>query len=320
MYFAESANLRVSCLCTTFLLGWCCVTFLAVGQEKRVEFPKSDVKGAVKVYIDDCTKERTIRRRQFSERDLVAHYGAELVPELESLYNDDSLCTDAYLALLALGAEGRDDRGRMAAISCIVRNLEKEMHCNVGSRTLVYYYSNFSSACFTSDTREPLRELLNGMLQKETPPKDEIILLSGTSGDSALIPLLKKLDSRMKQDKEEEFPLRRRVALQACARLGDKEAIRECIAVLDVLPEEYRKTRELETLSYIRQPEAVEYIKTFLFSDKKEPDCGMDCFGVSFHSRASDALHMMLPDFPDNASLEEQRKWMSEQKEWKIRR
>jgi len=88
-------------------------------------------------------------------------------------------------------------------------------------------------------------------------------------------------------------------ALKAKARMGDKDAIQQCISMVDsVSDEDYKVETLLKQLEYIRQPEAVEYIKQFLYSDKVPPQLSHDAFELPYSHRAIANLQKMIVGFP----------------------
>jgi hypothetical protein len=57
--------------------------------------------------------------------------------------------------------------------------------------------------------------------------------------------------------------------LRARARMGVKEDILRCIDLVESHPDEdYRVTWLLHGLSYVRQPEVINYLQKYLNSDK----------------------------------------------------
>jgi len=93
-------------------------------------------------------------------------------------------------------------------------------------------------------------------------------------------------------------------ALQALARMGDKNAIDRCIAIVDSETDEFLKVSVLlSSIAYIRQPEAVEYIKKYLYSYKWDPYAGPCVIGISYTERAAQYLEKMIVGFPTLAEV-----------------
>jgi hypothetical protein len=111
-------------------------------------------------------------------------------------------------------------------------------------------------------------------------------------------------------------------------RMGVKEDIQRCTELVESHPDEdYRVTRLLHQLAYIRQPEIVNHLHKYLNSDKSERYKGPDAMVKTYGQRAAMALAEMLEGFPgrediggDQETIERCRKWMSEQTEWEITR
>lgn len=114
--------------------------------------------------------------------------------------------------------------------------------------------------------------------------------------------------------------------LRARARMGVKEDIARCIKLMESYQSENRKLGfGLKDISYVRQPEVVDYIYLYLKSDKMCPDLGADVIRISYAQRAAMLLATMLEGFPGNQYHYENekiikycREWMAKQKEWKI--
>jgi len=112
-------------------------------------------------------------------------------------------------------------------------------------------------------------------------------------------------------------------ALRARARMGIREDIQRCIELVESHPDEdYRVAWLLDQLSYVRRPEVVSYLQTYLNSDKLERYKGADTIRLSHGQRAGMALAKMLRGFPgkkdsgvNKEGMKRCRKWMTEQKE-----
>ncbi len=115
----------------------------------------------------------------------------------------------------------------------------------------------------------------------------------------------------------------------ARARIGIKEDIVECIELAEsVKDSNERVLRVLPQIAYIRQPEAIEYLKKYLDSDGHlPPTTPIARFGESYSHWVMDILAKSLKNFPVKQKLgrnytqediELCRKWTSEQTEWQI--
>ena len=97
------------------------------------------------------------------------------------------------------------------------------------------------------------------------------------------------------------------------ARWGDDGAIREAINLVDAMEDAEDRVVFMGRLGYIRQPEVVEYLKRYLFSDVVYETNSRDLIPVSEANNAAEALGRMLEGFPKKGSIEEQRAWMNAQ-------
>ena len=142
----------------------------------------------------------------------------------------------------------------------------------------------------------------------------QLLLIAGATGDKSFLPKLKQI-----QQYQQDTTIQARNDLRALARLGDKEAIQECIRMVDSLPTPIDRLLSLRKLSYVQQPEVVEYIWRYLESDEIEsyPNSN-DLAEPPFYTRASWALSSMLVDYPYNEPIEKQREWMKYQYKWKF--
>ena len=88
-------------------------------------------------------------------------------------------------------------------------------------------------------------------------------------------------------------------ALKAQARMGDKDAIQRCIAIVDSeSDEDFKVITLLKHISYIRQPEAIDYISQFLYSDKMLSSGGPDFKVCSYAFYAARELESIVVGFP----------------------
>lgn len=116
----------------------------------------------------------------------------------------------------------------------------------------------------------------------------------------------------------------------ARARIGIKEDITKCIELAEIVKDSNERVlRILPDIGYIRQPEAIEYLKKYLESNKRLHPTTPGLPGELYASQVMHILAESLENFPvkkkeaRNYTQEEIdlcRKWMSEQSEWVIRR
>lgn len=174
------------------------------------------------------------------------------------------------------------------------------------------------SVLMESDFNSASRVLLGNALdivQKNTGQlafSDQVILATGRAGVGEAVPRLKEIDLVQRAGKSSDVnPFAGRSALLAMARLGDKAALKEVIAVLEGMEDPEARALNLQMLGYVRQPEVIEYLKRFLFSDTVYDTKGRDVLPTSEPERASWTLASMLDGFPVQESIEEQRAWMN---------
>ncbi len=105
----------------------------------------------------------------------------------------------------------------------------------------------------------------------------------------------------------------------ALARMGDPMAIRYVIDRVENSKDEVRRvTRALDDLAFIRQPEAVEVIIKYLFSDKSTPASPPDVGSVRYAYYAAKALEEIIEGFPawianTEAGVARARHWITQQ-------
>ena len=110
--------------------------------------------------------------------------------------------------------------------------------------------------------------------------------------------------------------------------MGIKDDIDKCIELSESEKDENERVlRILPNIGYIRQPESVKYLNKYLQSDKRLLPTNPGSLGESYASRI---LHIFAESF-ENFPIQKReqrgyrqdqidlcRKWMAEQKEWKI--
>jgi hypothetical protein len=180
----------------------------------------------------------------------------------------------------------------------------------------------FTASVFSEGARARLVQLL------AYPPEDrsalsEIILLVGVADIKSQIPVLKALLSD-----SDKYDGGRNLApgppsweaRKARARMGVEKDIRYCIRVVESEPDPDRRILSgLQDLSYIRQPEIVDYLRKQLDSRARIVPPGMEEHGPIRHAAyAVGALHTMMLGFPiqkhyyaiTNEDIEICRRWM----------
>ncbi|MFA5239262.1 MAG: hypothetical protein WC476_06090 [Phycisphaerae bacterium] len=202
-----------------------------------------------------------------------------------------------------------------------------ELGGRISSRLLSFTEKDFSPAA-----KELIRQNL-----KTNNRKGETIMLVGVANIIEEQPrleglLIDELAYQAEADKTGKMPwyftLGWRAHL-ALARMGVKEDVDKCVGLIEQEIDNNKNWRLLHDLGYIRQPEAIESLKKYFLSDLKLPPMKPDGWGAESYSRyIMPILDENLSNFPikqkksrgfyTKEEIELCRKWMSEQKEWKI--
>ncbi|HML74039.1 MAG TPA: hypothetical protein PKB02_06045 [Anaerohalosphaeraceae bacterium] len=172
-----------------------------------------------------------------------------------------------------------------------------------------------------SDT---IKQKLHELLIKQDEEIIPIILHVGCAGMTSELGLLKTIaEQEVYPVEPDSWPCYGNAftALMARARMGEKEDIIKCIdlvkgfscehyckyidrsdhktaGILSKKVEDYRVQYLLREISYIRQPEVVEYIKSYIYSDQVTRNLGPDTVSQSYADIAAEYLRQMIKDFP----------------------
>ncbi len=213
----------------------------------------------------------------------------------------------------------------------VVRRLVREM-CDPNNLVRVYnrWLKHFREKDFGAEARERIRESIQVKL-----PGKAVILACGVSGLDEVLPRLKELLVDEEKLGGGEYPTewcdsRGWYARLARARMGVKEDIEKCIELVDSIGNvHFRMVTMRKDIGYIRQPEAIEYLRAYFMSDLKMRPTNPVLKAEPVAQYLMPALIDSLEGFPikkDRASsyseeeIEEAREWMSKQEEWKIKR
>jgi len=200
--------------------------------------------------------------------------------------------------------------------------------------TVYGWLTTFQEKDFSEKTRRLIHEQMNKGI------KTHVVLLCGIANMPEELPRLEKLlidelayEQKMQKEGHKGnywyYTLGWRARL-ARARMGVKADIAKCIELIDTQKENYDlPTFLFPDLGYIRQPETMEYLKGYLYSDKKLPsDISPELEGTPYAVWAMHILANSLENFPVKArestgfyppsELEIAKKWASEQTTWKI--
>ena len=256
---------------------------------------------------------------------VVKKYGYSVVATAEEYIEnkDSAVRLHAYAFIDAAASHSANVVERQNAVGKLLKAAFRDPVYvdNLLDRLTKYRSRDFSSSSM---------QLLRGKFADR--PKYRVILLVGAAGDESRLEALAQIRDAVKKplrpwgiDRQEGHGLAF-AAMMARARMGVKEDVERCIELVESYPDEgFRVVVLLKRLSYVRQPEVVEYLKSYLFSDKYEPGPPTQ-LRRTYAQCAIAALLEMLEDFPTKDkkfhSLPELtrycREWMSKQKQWKI--
>lgn len=166
----------------------------------------------------------------------------------------------------------------------------------------------FERADFTDDMRQVLHSYL--LSRKDTPGAVySEMALAGTMHIPAATGLLRQFAAA---NPRADSP-----ANLALARMGDQQATQRIIAKVEGEPNLTRRvTRLLSEYSYVRQPQTVEQLVRYLFSDERLPLYGVPNTGERVATRAVTELRGIIVGFPDRLyptaeeEIAEARKWV----------
>jgi hypothetical protein len=166
---------------------------------------------------------------------------------------------------------------------------------------------SFREKDFSVDAKNTLLKQFNERIAKKsynTRTKDIILLIGTANVQSAM----EQLQIAINQVQGPLHPFKITspqshviafAALLAKARMGDEKALEHCIALVDSeTDEDFKVSHLLNYIGYIRQPKAVDYIKRYLYSDKKQHFAGPDVIQKPYSQIASEYLGKIIVGFP----------------------
>lgn len=283
---------------------------------------EEEIKSLLKNKMDAHREWRSIPT---SDGVIAKKYGLKLLPQLEHYRNDASerirWHVHDLLWSVARGLNPDDVVNRQRIVKTLVEGLEDKSHLVqhvVSGRLFSFRAKDFSEAS---------KALIHKMPMGKNPDRG-VILVCGVANMKSELPRLKELLYVDEPTLGLPWTSTSWAACKARARMGVQEDINRCIERVEAYPDEIHKIGFLlKNISYIRQPQVVEYLRKYLDSDTVIIT-GSKTFPISYARRAAAALSRMLPDFPvpgkaDSLSytkedIERCRKWMSEQKTWEI--
>ena len=269
--------------------------------------------------------------------ELGAEYGLDLLPHLCPYMEADNLKVQ-FQVVTAIGgilSTCRELKERQQVVDGLT-----QWFCNPKCLAQPYIeelLSKVRSEDFSESARTALfEELREAQADAKRHPGalNTCILVVGTADVREALPVL--ADGAYKSSDDVETILATRTgwrsscawaALRARARMGVEEDIELCLRFARAFPDRDEHARFLsKDLAYVRQPQVVEYIRPFLFSDHLEDVGGsIDVTPQSEGQWAATALGQMLEGFPwtrdfspGESALEECRAWMKGRTEYSL--
>ncbi len=250
------------------------------------------------------------------------------IAELVSRFDDEVMVN--HLKSKLESSEDRTHRAIVRSMAGIARMSTNEgVRQDVVFTTLVdalgdskhhdelYGLTSFRDGDFNRDSRIILLAYFEKQLAgKEDYPRTDarIPLMIGRAGMREAIPLLKVLDEIERAASDDgDSTLLERNGLLVLARFGDPAAIEEAIGLVQQIADREKRVSGMRPLGYICQPEALSYLKPYLFSDIVHKPESICLLPVSEADCAAQALGAMLEGFPHQGPLEEKRAWMRAQ-------
>lgn len=218
--------------------------------------------------IDDIIAQEmdTIRQGKppLDRSKLIEQFGCQLIPVMEKYLNDpdNKVRLYAYDLLRLVGLRSMQQSERRKVVELLVNQLNDREHKNfVAGRLLSFEAADFSEAA---------KKILHDKLA--TLSDMAIVRVVGVADMKADLPLLDKI---IRQEEKKSVDPRAIQLLgfnpiifhikMAKARMGVKEDIIECINMAESIPDENLKINTLfDKLPYIRQPEVVKHLMTYL--------------------------------------------------------
>jgi hypothetical protein len=241
---------------------------------------------------------------------------------------------DAVIAILEPGVARYDRQERFFALNSLTEVVRRSTDPNVrqrfveqiltgtlGEEELISerdWLNTFAASDFNTASREFLLHALTRTKDKNDSNWTEgrLVRWAGIANVEAAKPTLRKINGAQRDLKSNSHnPLFMRSALIALGRMGDPEAVREMIECIERVEDPKVRALSLQRLAILRSPEAVDYLKRYLFSDVEHPESSSDWLPVSEAQCAADTLRAMLENFPEGP-LEAQRTWMEERMEF----
>ena len=221
---------------------------------------------------------------------------------------------------------------RQKVVDLLVKNYSDR---NIGGRCYEYLLRDYQADDFSEYSKDIIRQKLN----KKPLPGSGSTKLAGVANIQDQIPRLNEIVAEDTKNREHIKPFLDKVhwrytktwnARLAKARMGVKEDVEYCVSkIKDEIDNNPRFPSFLITdLGYIRQPESVELVKEYFFSDRKIPGTEVE---ESFSNYLMPIMWQNLIGFPELRDIERLRysppeevktckDWVKNQTELNIRR
>jgi hypothetical protein len=197
-----------------------------------------------------------------------------------------------------------------------------------------YKLMNNTEKDFNDESKNLIRKVLNNA-NKQYVGGDPSVLLCGIANIQEELPRLKdllinELDNEPNKNKAmgtKWYQTTGWAARLARARMGVKEDIEKCVKLIESEIDNNNNFIILKDLGYIRRPEAIESLKKYFLSDKRLPPTNTNEPGEGYSYYIMDFLIDSLENIPvqkkpgrgySQEQIDTVKKWISEQKTWKI--
>ncbi len=229
---------------------------------------------------------------------VVEKYGYAVVAAAEEFTNDENetVRRSAYLYINVATSHSTNLAERQEGVGKLLKAAYTDnKRDDVSLDWLLKYRSQDRSQDFSPATVKILGEKF------AEKPDYYTILLIGVAGDTSQLERLAEIRDKVKEPlqlwncpkKSHKLAF---AALLARARMGEKDDIKRCIELVNSYPDENLKLILCKNkLSYVRQPEVVEYLKGYLLDNRYESGGEVN---LTYGERAMLALEEMIEDFP----------------------
>lgn len=229
---------------------------------------------------------------------LVRKYGYSVVAAVEEYTKDEDerVRSYAYFYMDVATSQSTNVVERLDGVGKLLKGVfaSPEADRAIMDRLIKKYRSKDFSASSLELLSEKLAEC----------PTYELILLVGVADDTSQSEKLKEIRDSVKEPlkpwgigakKEHSWAF---AAMMARARMGEKDDVRRCIELVQSYPDEDVRLGILHhRLSYVRQPEVVEYLKGYLLDNRDESGSPKQ-LKMTYGQRAMVALSEMIEGFP----------------------